>query len=257
MSSRERRSSSCPPKEGLLPRTRLKMPNTTALRLLLLSADPFLVSTFVTASAQLGIEVESSKDRQQVSDQVSRSRYEAVVLDFDTVPDAGPVLASVRESRSNKNAVVFVVATDQATGQVLLDRAQFLLRRPIETRSVKKTLNAAYEFMRGERRRYFRCAVDFPVTLRITDSGNVIECVAINVSSEGVAVDTPIPLKPGETVDIALHLPHESVVHLIGLVIWDDQHGKSGLHFQRSGAEMRYRLDSWLDSQFVEKNAQL
>jgi hypothetical protein len=201
--------------------------------------------------------VESSEDRQQVSDQLNRSRYEAVVLDFDTVPDARPVLASVRESRANKNAVVFVVATDQPRTGQLLDRAQFLLRRPIESRSVKNTLNAAYELMRGERRRHFRCAVDFPVKLTEIDSGNVVECVAMNVSNEGVAVATPMPLKPGETVDIALYLPHESVVHLTGLVIWDDQHGKSGLHFQCSGAEMRYRLDSWLDSQFSEKNSQL
>ena len=233
------------------------MPNTIAPRLLLLSSDPFLVSTFVKLSAQLGIEVESSKDRQQVSDQLNRSRYDAVALDFDTVPDARPMLASVRESRSNKNAVVLVVSTDQArTGQVL-DHAQFLLRRPIETRCVKKILNAACELRRGERRRRFRCAVDFPVKLTIIDSGNVIECVAMNVSSEGLAVATPLPLKPGETVDIALYLPHASAVHLVGLVIWDDQHGKSGLHFQCSGAETRYRLDSWLDSQFAEKNAQL
>jgi hypothetical protein len=177
-------------------------------------------------------------------------------LDFDTVPDARPVLASVRESRVNQNAVVFAVTTDQAhTGQVL-HRAQFLLRRPIETRTVKKTLNAAYELMRGERRQHFRYAVDFPVKLTIIGSGNVIECVAMNVSSEGLAVTTSIPLKPGETVDIALYLPHESAVYLTGLVIWDDQHGKSGLHFECGGAEMRYRLDLWLDSQFAEKNVQ-
>lgn len=246
-----------PPEGRIAPRARLQMPNTTALRLLLLSADPFLVNTFVNASVQLGIEVESSKDCQQVSDQLNRSRYEAVVLDFDTVPDARPMLASFREGRFNKNAVALVVATDQArTGQVL-DRAQFLLRRPIETSSVKKTLNAAYELMRGERRRHFRCAVDFPVKLTIIGSGNVIECVAMDISSRGVAVAAPIPLKPGETVDLELYLPHESVVNAIGFVIWDDQHGKSGLHFQCSDAEMRYRLDSWLDSQFAEKNAQL
>ena len=181
-----------------------------------------------------------------------------MVLDFDTVPDARPVLASVRESRSNKNAVVFVVATDQPRRvQVQLDHAKFLFRRPIEPRSVRETLNAAYELMRGERRRHFRCAVGFPVKLTIIDSGKVIECVATNVSSEGVAVATPIPLKPGETVDVALYLPHESVVHFTGLVIWDDRHGKSGLHFQCSSAEMRSRLDSWLDSQFAEKNAPL
>lgn len=128
---------------------------------------------------------------------------------------------------------MFVIATDQAcTGQVLLGRAQFLLRRPIDCRSVKKTLNAAYQLMRGERRRHFMCAVDFPVKLTIIDSASVIECVAMNVSSRGVAVATPIPLKPGETVDIALYLPHESAVHAIGFVIWDDQHGKNRLRFQ-------------------------
>jgi hypothetical protein len=73
----------------------------------------------------------------------------------------------------------------------------------------------------------------------------------MNVSGNGMAVITPVPLKLAETMDIALLLPATSTVRATGIVIWDDKHGKCGLKVQCCGPEMRKKLDSWLDSQFV------
>jgi len=73
----------------------------------------------------------------------------------------------------------------------------------------------------------------------------------MNVSSNGMAVATPLILKPAEIVDILLQLPDGFAVCAIGIVIWDDKHGKSGLHFQCKTPEMRHKLDSWLSSQFL------
>lgn len=81
------------------------------LHLLLLTVDPLLVTTFTGASKELGIEAQSTEDSHQLSEHLNRAKYEGVVLDFDTVSDAHPALASVRESRSNKNAIVFAVAS--------------------------------------------------------------------------------------------------------------------------------------------------
>jgi hypothetical protein len=82
-------------------------------------------------------------------------------------------------------------------------------------------------------------------------SGKNLQCLTTNISSNGMAVKTPVPLKLAETMDIALLLPQGGTVRATGIVIWDDKHGKCGLKLQCRGPEMRKKLDSWLDSQFA------
>ena len=220
------------------------------MHVLLLTADPSLVSTFTTVSAELGIKAESSGDSREISEHLNRAKYEGLVLDFDTVADARPVLISLRESRSNKDAVVFAVATsNEHLEEALRGRADFLLRRPIDKGTVKQTLNAAYDLMLGERRRDLRCTAELRVKLKIINSGKLVECSTINVSSNGLAVKGQFSLKPAETVDVSLLLPDASEFRATGIMIWDDRHGKSGLHFQCTGVEMRHKLDSGLDGQ--------
>jgi hypothetical protein len=111
-------------------------------------------------------------DSDGFSQQLSSAKYEGLVLDCDTVPAALSVLGRVRESRPNKDAVVFAVATGaDRRNQALQDGAHFLLQRPIESAEIKRTLHIAFDLMRGERRRYFRCAADLPVELMFITSG--------------------------------------------------------------------------------------
>jgi hypothetical protein len=227
------------------------MTNSGGMHILLLTADPLLTSAFTDESKEIGIEAQSVGDSDGFSRQLSSVKYEGLVLDFDTVPAAIPVLNSVRESRPNKDAVVFAVATGaNKRDRALQDGAHFLLQRPIESREIKRTLHIAYDLMRGERRRYFRCAAELPVEL-IFITGKSLQCLTMNISSNGMAVKTPVPLRLADTMDIALLLPEAGTVRATGIVIWDDKHGKCGLKVQCSSPKMRKKLDSWLDSQFA------
>jgi len=230
------------------------MANTSAVRALVLTADPLLVTTFNGVSSELGIQAESSDDSDEVSLQLNRARYEAVVLDFDTVTGAGPVLASVRESRSNKDAVVFAAATNAThIDQALQGRAHFLLRRPIEQVALRRILYAAYDLMLVGHRRHFRCAADLQVTLTIITTGRSFQCLTINVSSNGMAVATPTSLRPAEMLNISILLPDKTAVYATGIVIWDDQHVKTGINFQFIDPELRRQFDAWLDSRFTSQ----
>jgi PilZ domain len=233
------------------------MANTApTFHVLLLTADPRLVTQFADASKGLGVEAQCSNSSQEASHQLSRTKYEGVLVDFDTVPNARPTIASVRESRSNKNAVVFAVATEVIHAeQALEDRAHFVLRRPIQISTIRQTLDAAYDLMVGERRRHFRYAVSLPLRLALIRSGTTFQCSTLNISSNGMAVRSPVPFKLAEPLDIALSLPDGSTVCATGTVIWDDKHGKSGLHFDCRIPEMRQKLDSWLDAQFKSNKA--
>jgi hypothetical protein len=222
------------------------------MHLLLLTADPWLVSAFTDISREIGVEAQSVGDSDGFSDLLSRAKYEGLVLDFDTVPAAIPVLGRVRESRPNGGAVVFAVATGAHNrDHALQDGAHFLLQRPIDSTEIRRTLNTAYDLMHGSRRRYFRCAAELPVKLTSMTSGTALHCSLMNISSSGMAVKSPVPLKLAETLDIALLLPDGFTVRATGIVIWDDKHGKCGLKLHCSSPEMRTKLDSWLDSQFA------
>ena len=230
------------------------MAHTSAVRALVLTADPLLLTTFSGVSSELGIQAESSDDSDEVSLQLNRARYEAVLLDFDTVSGAGPVLASVRESRSNKDTVVFAAATNAThIDQALQGRAHFLLRRPIEPAAIRRSLYAAYDLMLGGHRRHFRCAANLEVTPTIITTGRSFQCSTLNVSSNGMAVTSPISLKPAEMLNISILLPDNMTVYATGIVIWDDQHGKTGINFQFSEPEMRRTFDAWLDLRFIHQ----
>lgn len=227
------------------------------MHLLIVTADPALASTLTDVSREFGIDGQPTHCSQQASEQLNRAKYDGLVLDFDTVPDARLFIAMARASPANKNAVVFAIATNIAHAeQALHDRAHFLLRRPLGESTIRKTIRNAYDLLSGKHRRDFRCTADLPVRLTSLSSGISLKCSTMNVSSNGIGVATPTPLKIAEVMDVALVLPDGFTIRATGIVIWDDQHGKSGLNFQCGDAAMREKLDSWLDSQFTMALAQ-
>ncbi len=227
------------------------MENALELHALLVTLDPWLFATFTDVSRELGIETHKSVDIGGVPEQLRRAKYEALVLDFDTVAETQLIVASVRESSSNKDALVFAVATGSAHRQQALDQgATFIFERPFATTEIRRALSSTYDRMARGRRRYFRYAAELPVLLTLQSSGIEISCSTINISSSGMAVAIPSPLNPGEIVDLALTFPDSGLtVRASGTVVWDDKHGKAGLCF-RTG--MLTEIDGWLDRRFYK-----
>jgi DNA-binding response OmpR family regulator len=220
------------------------------IRALVVTVDPVLRMAFCDVLRARGIDVRSSAVR-DVPEELGREKYEALLVDFDTVSETTPILSTLRRSPSNKSAVVLAVATGAERKKHAFSLgANFVFERPLKTQELRRTLHAACDLMHGERRRYFRCAVNLPVWLT-RDSGENIECSTMNVSRSGMAITTPVRLRIAESLGIAFSLPDGSTIRATTTVVWDDKHGKSGLHFQCNTSEMRHRLDSWLDSQFA------
>jgi PilZ domain len=208
----------------------LSMASASGIQALVLTADALLVSSFADLSRELGIEARGSGDCQHISDQFNGEKYEALVLDFDTIPTAKSVLGLLRKAPRNWNTVVFAVATNlEHREEALREGAHFLLQRPID----------------------FRCVADLSIHLTLHRSKQTIQGSTMNVSASGMAVSTGNPLALAETLDIALFLPNGFTMRATGIVIWDDKHGKSGLKFSCTGPEMRKALNAWLDSQFT------
>ena len=219
-------------------------------RALVVTLDPWLGTTFSDVSKEFGIYTQTSSSARGVPEELGRERFEALLVDFDTVSDWAPILVTLRGSPSNKTAIVLAVATGAERKQQAISLGvNFVFERPLEIKDLRLALATAHDLMVRERRRYFRCPIEVPVQLTRSNSVE-IECKTFNLSSRGMAVHSPTPFNLGETLDITLDLPSGKPVLAEGAVVWDDRHGKAGIHFT-CNPEMQQLLDSWLDVRFA------
>src|SRR6478672_5422193 len=189
------------------------MGDVGALRALLLTNEESTVANFSAVCNEFGIEARSGPVPQDIPRHLDEQKSAAVIVDFDS-PDGGEkCLPALQQSRLNKNAVVVAVAAnarnlDRAWGC----RAHFVLKRPVQGAEIRRTLRAAYDFMLADRRRAFRCSKILPVRLRLVRSGGTFECSSVNISSNGVAIDSSLRLRSAESVDLEIVLPDGFVV---------------------------------------------
>ena len=224
------------------------------IRALVLTHDSSLAAKFAEVSREFGIE--SQRSGKGIPTELGSSKYEALVIDFETVVQPGTIFKVLRQSPANRNAVIFAVVGDADARQRARDQgATFLLERPLERNAVRRVLQAAYGLMTRERRRYFRCAVEIDAHF-VRESGGEVSCKTINVSSNGLAISSPVTFETGESVLISFLLPGApSEIRARGTVVWDDRHGKTGLSIECVGQRTQVELDAWLDSQFQPKPA--
>ena len=226
---------------------------SNAIRALLVTTDARLDEQFMAITREIGIDAQAAATKVGIGvpEELTRTKYEAILLDFDTIPEAMAILTTVRQSLTNRNAVVFAVATDVPQGRKALEYGATLrFERPLDIKQIRRGIYAAYDQMVRERRRYFRCTVELPVLIVQTSSDEDLRCTSMNISSSGIALRAPSVLRPGEEVEIILSLPETDLpVRAIGTVAWDDRHGKSGICFKCATPQHQSDLDSWLDGQ--------
>src|SRR5260370_11537712 len=111
------------------------MVNIADIRALLVTPVPWLLKHFTSVCGELGIEAQSSATTDGVPEELGQAKYEAVLVDFDIVPETPTILAGVRESRGNRNALVFAVATDTSQRhQALRQGVNFIFEPPFDTK---------------------------------------------------------------------------------------------------------------------------
>jgi len=223
----------------------------TDIKALLVTSDPGMVNVFSPLLQEMRIMVQYCPDESTAAHDVLMAKFEAVFLDCDHMPGNIPVIKSLRESRSNKNAVVVAVASNSAARQQAFDQgANFAFERPFVVPDIKKTLHAAYGLMLRERRRYFRHAIEIPVRAR-RDSGEELSCKTINLSQNGMALSVPSPLSQGEVLGLVFSVPDAALsVSARGTVVWADTLSKVGISFQCTNPEVESRLTAWLHDRF-------
>jgi DNA-binding response OmpR family regulator len=223
----------------------------TEIRALVVTRDPAMADMFSGGFRTLGVETQSVDDLISAANPWLRSKVEAVVVDFDGLGDELSIFEELRRNPSNQNAIVIAVATHPSVSQTAsANGAQFIVQRPFLSEQVHRAIRAAHGLMIQGRRRYFRLSASLDVSL-IRDSGETIECKSINLSRNGMAVDTPQPLKVGESLTLSfLAPPSQADMTIRAVVVWDgDNHGKAGLRFGRVSHHVEEHLHAWLDDE--------
>ncbi|HEV2732197.1 MAG TPA: PilZ domain-containing protein, partial [Terriglobales bacterium] len=183
---------------------------------------------------------------------LNKRKFETVVVDLRLGERAKEVLQKVRLSPSNHTTVAFAITEDTNESAQAFDAgSNFVLERPLSPTSVGRTLKVAYGLIFRERLRYFRCPASIPTAVR--DDTKEIDCQALNISEGGMAITTPVSLKPGTQVHVKFTIPDREIeITAESEVCWSDEKGRAGLRFITTSPEQVPELRGWL-SRMLEK----
>jgi DNA-binding NarL/FixJ family response regulator len=213
---------------------------------LLVSNDPATIKPVSESMRQLAISTEVCGEVATAPGLLNRRKFGVTIVDLQLGDQARALLEKVRRSPSNRSSVIYAITdSDAETTVAFKDGCNFVLRRPLSKSSIDQNFRAAYGLILREQRRYFRCPVEVPVTLRRPGMAEVRAHVA-NISEGGLAVITSVLLKPGIEVQVQFTLPgYESPFEAKAAVCWGKD-GYMGLRFISLSAELRTKLQDWL-----------
>jgi len=187
-------------------------------------------------------------------DRIGREKFEAVVVDLAIGNPVSGFLQQIRQSASNRTAVVFAITSNSdETTDALKQGFRFVLERPLTPESIGHTLKVAYGLIVRERRRYFRYPVVVPVVLNRKAAPEVYGRT-VNVSECGMALSTSTPLPPGLEGTAQFTLPDLPLqVTAESRVCWNNAKGEAGLSFLFMPFDIASELQAWLAGKLEEQ----
>jgi hypothetical protein len=198
-------------------------------------------------------EHEASLDLRQDSasavELVSRRHWDGLIIDCDDVPRGTETITHVRNSRSNKQTLIFAVVNGSTSVDTALDLGStFVLCKPVQEIRWRSVLGAALPKMEREHRRYFRYEVDLPVRLWNHD-GQTFPARMKNVSEGGLAIKPADPLRLEGVVNVEFEIPsvEPQVFRAKADVVWSDAF-MVGLRFLYAEEASGSALQAWLNS---------
>lgn len=137
------------------------------MKALLVTHDPPMVDLFRQLLAEISIVAQGCADESAATEILAESKFDALVLDFDNVSASDRLIKSLRASPSNKNALLFAVATyGVAKQKALKNGASFIFERPFAAEQIRVVLRTANAQILRERRKYFRLAAELDVSIQ-------------------------------------------------------------------------------------------
>ena len=218
------------------------------LQSLVVADDEKTVRVLRRVLGDLEIDIEHCSDPEAAVQQLTRNRFEAVIVDCTDMATAGRVLKSSRLAPCNRRAVALAIVDANMPLRTAFDMgAHFVLYKPISAERAKTSFRAARALMKRERRRNTRVPVEIPVTVRVNDGQS--PATSLDLGEGGLAVK--FAHRPQNLNSISVHFTLPGTTHTvecIGEVAWENSTRQVGIRFVDLLPESRDELKSWLES---------
>ncbi|HEX4604861.1 MAG TPA: PilZ domain-containing protein [Candidatus Angelobacter sp.] len=217
---------------------------------LLVSADPGPLAVTQKILEEHGVNVKVAASVQAAEQLLKSNKFDLGVFDND-VPGALN-LVSVRGASANPK-MVFALLHSACLNDVRGKRVHFVVQKPFTADLFVRSLRAAYGTMVRERRVAFRHPVQIKpassVLVQEQGNQNLKSSIILDLSQNGLCIQTQEILPLGATLQIDFHLPEMSeLIHISGTVQWTRASGRTGINFKHIPAPEQKHLTAWLDS---------
>jgi c-di-GMP-binding flagellar brake protein YcgR len=217
------------------------------LKALLLCADDKIVRVLRRTLGDLDIGVEHCTDSEIALRQLTRERFEAIIVDC-AGPGAAAVLRSARMAPCNKRAVAVAILDPDVGLRSAFDiGAHFTLYKPVSVERAKSSFRAARALMKKERRRNSRISVQIPVDMSNREADARFKVVTSDIGEGGLAVNMPRRSKFRGRWQLQFTLPGSAKpLEVEAEFAWEGTGKQAGLRFQDLSPEVERQLREWL-----------
>lgn len=221
------------------------------LRILLVTRDFTLITEICNIAQGMKIFCEICCNSNSALKRLCKSKFEAILIDYAGEQEAARILAAVQNSTAHSTAVTLGIVETTQRSEATRAGLHFVLTRPLDVRTVRRTLRTAYPLLIQERRRYFRADIAADVVLQSEGCGR-IRATSVNVSEGGMAVHCDRSLAMGAKFAVDFRLPGIlQPLELDAEVCWTKEN-IAGLQFRRVPTNILTLLISWLTRRMQE-----
>ena len=221
------------------------------LKSLLLSTDERTVRVLRRVLSDLEIEVEHCSSADDAIRQITRQRFEAIIVDGTNAEEASNVFRGAKSAPVNKRAlgIVLVESPVGLKGGFEMG-AHFVLHKPLAVERAKASFRAVRALMKRERRLQMRVAVQIPVECFGTGR---YKAKTLDLCEGGMAIQFTGRVAKENSLRFSLDLPGlDEKLEIYGELAWEGNVDQAGVRFKDASDEQRNTLREWLNSHLPE-----
>jgi hypothetical protein len=221
------------------------------LKSILLSSDEKTVRVLRRVLGDLEIDVEHCTSADHAIRQITRHRFEAIIVDGTNAEETRNVFRGAKAAPVNKRAlgIVLVESPVGLKGGFEMG-AHFVLHKPLAVERAKASFRAVRALMKRERRLQMRVAVQIPVECY---GAGLYKAKTLDLCEGGMAIEFSGRVAKESLLRFSLDLPGvDEKLELHGELAWGGKGAEAGVRFKDATDKQRKILRQWLSSQLPE-----
>lgn len=219
-----------------------------ASRALLFSADPHSAALLRKGLGEISLTVDECCEPADALAHLANTEYKMAIIDTVEPPVRDGVLRQLRCTPPNKETLVIVSLSSHASAENAFGMgANFVLRRPLDSESVRMSFRAAKDMLQKDKRRARRAAVfaDADISCPAVESA---AARLLDLSEDGLSLQSPRGLPDQGKIYFRFTLPGQTrSIQLSGQTMWQDSAGRMGVRFVDVPQSARRLMKEWLD----------